>query len=70
MKNFQEILDELSRHYPGGIRRQDVPKALGNLISAKSLANLDSLGEGVPNSFRCRGRIVYPVQDLLNWLFK
>ena len=63
---FSDLLDRL----PPLISRRDVPKLLGGIISAKSLANADSRGEG-PEARICLGRrVAYPTISLLEWLVK
>jgi len=45
----------------------DVAKLPGGVISAKTMANLDSLGEG-PKRMRIGGKVAYLTEDLLEWL--
>jgi len=52
---------------PVMIARDHVEKLLGGVISSKSLANLDSLGEG-PKRMRMGRKVVYMTEDLLDWL--
>jgi predicted DNA-binding transcriptional regulator AlpA len=46
-----------------------VEKLLGGVISPKTLANYDSLGEG-PRRMRVGRKVVYKTEDLLEWLAK
>ena len=63
--DFNDLADKL----PPIIARSQVEKLLGGVISAKRLANLDSLGEGPKPRMRIGGRkIAYRTEDLLNWL--
>ena len=50
------------------VTRKEVPIITGGLIAAGTLANLDSLGEGVPGAFRVGRQICYPVDSLCDWL--
>ncbi len=52
------------------IPRHKAPEATGYLVSSKTLANKDSLGTGPEGAFLVNGRIVYPTQNLLDWLKK
>ena len=52
------------------VSRQQVPIITGGLISTGTLANLDSLGEGVPGSFKIGRQKCYPVISLCDWLIK
>lgn len=48
MAKVQTSLIDLADKLPPIISRSHVEKFLGGVISSKSLANLDSLGEGPP----------------------
>ena len=62
-------LSNLLPKLPPLISRDHVEKLLGGVISSKSLANLDSLGEG-PKRMRIGRKVVYKTEDLLEWLAK
>ena len=62
-------LSNLLPKLPPLISRDHVEKLLGGVISSKSLANLDSLGEG-PKRMRIGRKVVYNTEDLLEWLAK
>lgn len=66
MKN-QINLSDLVPILPPVIARDHVEKLLGGIISSKSLANLDSLGEG-PKRMRVGRKVAYRTDDLLEWL--
>jgi predicted DNA-binding transcriptional regulator AlpA len=66
MKNRVDFT-ELAKDLPPLISRDHVEKLLGGVISSKSLANLDSLGEG-PERMRIGRKIAYLTEDLLRWL--
>lgn len=61
--DFSSIIPKL----PPLISRDHVEKLLGGVISSKTLANLDSLGEG-PKRMRVGRKVVYKTEDLLDWL--
>jgi hypothetical protein len=61
--NFQEFKTNL----PPIISRDRVEALLGGIISSKTLANLDSLGEG-PRRMRVGRKVAYRTGDLLDWL--
>jgi hypothetical protein len=65
MKNFD--LKSLADKLPPIISRDHIEKLLGGVISAKRMANLDSLGEG-PKRIRIGRKIAYRTDDLLEWL--
>ena len=66
MKN-QAIFEHLRENLPPIISRDHVSDILGGVISAKTLANLDSEGKG-PKRMRIGRKIVYRTDDLLEWL--
>jgi predicted DNA-binding transcriptional regulator AlpA len=61
--DFSNLIPKL----PPLISRDHVEKILGGIISSKTLANLDSLGEG-PKRMRVGRKVVYKTEDLLEWL--
>ena len=61
--NFMKLVDKL----PPTIARDHVESLLGGIISAKYLANLDSIGKG-PKRMRVGRKVVYMTEDLLEWL--
>lgn len=61
--DFSDLIPKL----PPFISRDHVGKLLGGVISPKSLANADSLGEG-PKRMRMGRKVVYMTEDLLEWL--
>ncbi len=61
-------LGDLAEKLPPIISRDHVEKILGGIISAKRLANLDSIGEGPKRRMRIGRKIAYRTEDLLDWL--
>ena len=66
-KTDDRIFTDLMGKLPPLIARDHIEKMLGGVISAKRLANLDSLGEG-PKRIRIGRKIAYRTEDLLDWL--
>ena len=60
-------LETLSKTLPPLISRDHVEKYLGGVITAKTLANLDSEGKG-PKRMRIGRKVAYMTEDLLEWL--
>jgi len=59
---------ELAERWPSAIvARHEVERFTGGLISGRSMANLDCLGEGPPRSKMGR-KVFYRVEDLVRWL--
>lgn len=58
----------LGRAWPSPIvSRTEIEKFSGGLFTSKTLANLDSLGDGPPRG-RCGRKVFYPVDTLVTWL--
>lgn len=70
IKDRQEIEATLKTRYPLGIPRKEVSKATGGLLHVRSMANRDSLGTGIEGRFRMGKHVMYPVDELLNYLSK
>jgi hypothetical protein len=60
-------LQEFGPRLPPIISRDRVEALLGGIISSKTLANLDSLGDG-PKRMRVGRKVAYRTEDLLEWL--
>ena len=59
---------KLAKNWPAPIvSRTEIAKFSGGLLTPRTLANLDSLGEGPPRG-RCGRKIFYPVDTLVTWL--
>jgi len=59
--------ENLSKTLPPLISRDHVEDYLGGVITAKTLANLDSEGKG-PKLMRIGRKVAYMTADLLEWL--
>lgn len=58
----------LKKHWPSGIvARTAVAEFSGGLLDPKTLANLDSIGEGPPKGHLGR-KVFYKVDDLVSWM--
>lgn len=66
MKNLNDI-ESLLAGLPPIIARQEVPKYFGGIISAKTLANLDSMGKGPRHKLRIGGKSAYTREDLISF---
>lgn len=53
---------------PPAIARKNVERQLGGIITPKTLANADSLGDGPLGAFQVGRSVVYPTESLVNWL--
>jgi hypothetical protein len=64
-------LSSLEEKWPSAFVAREVSKEFtGGLVSPKSLANLDSQGEGPAGAIRCGRKVIYPVKSFIEWLEK
>lgn len=61
----QEFIDKWPSAVVG---REEVAKATGGLKSPKSMANLDSRGEGPPERVKLGRKVGYPAASFFQWL--
>jgi len=50
------------------VARTEVKKFSGGVLNSRTLANLDSLGCGIPKRFRVGKHIAYPVTEVVQFL--
>ncbi|MBW2185013.1 MAG: hypothetical protein JRG71_01015 [Deltaproteobacteria bacterium] len=66
---LETILEAISKTAPPILTRTEIEKITGGAIKAKSLANMDSLGEdGIPERFTIGRKVCYPTPAFINWL--
>ena len=64
----QDVFQEMANKWPSAVvARVEVERFTGGLISAKYMANLDSLKLGC-NRITCGRKVGYSVRDLVVWL--
>ncbi len=61
------FIKTLEESLPAVFSRQIASKAIGGLISPKTLSNLDSLGEGPPK-IKIGSKVGYEKTSFINWL--
>lgn len=64
---------ELARRWPSPLVARDqktLDKFSGGVLNARTLANLDNLGEGPPNRVRFGRKVAYYASDLVEWMEK
>ncbi len=65
--DIEHLINEWDQSWkPPVVPRHKIPEFSGHTISSKTIANLDSKGEGPP-SFKMGRTRVYPKADLLKW---
>lgn len=71
MKARKSLFSGMAERWPSSIvSRREIPKFTGGAISAKYIQNMDSLGIGPGGRFRVGKMVVYPLDQLLDWLDK
>lgn len=65
--DIPSIIAKLRAELPAVFARREVSRLFGNIISPKTLANLDSSGDGPPR-FRSRRHVCYERDAFLDWL--
>ena len=64
----QTLFDRLSTELPPIVARAAVPRLLGGLVSAGTLANEDSAGTGPAGRFYLGKKAAYEREALVAWL--
>ena len=64
----EQIFENISRIAPEVITRKKLHELTGGLVSEKTLANLDSLGDGIQPRLRIGGKVAYPKQAAIDFL--
>lgn len=64
----ETVFTRLTAELPPVIARSEVPRLLGGLVSAGTLANADSAGQGPAGRFYLGKRAAYGREELLDWL--
>lgn len=62
-----QIIESLKTNLPPVFSRRTAQESLGNIISARTLANLDSLKKGPPKKYLSKN-VVYERDSFLEWL--
>ena len=50
------------------VARERVDEFSGGIVTPKTMANLDSLGEGPKGRITVGRKVAYPVDELISWL--
>ena len=50
------------------VERSKVAEFSGGALNDRTMANLDSKGQGIKSRIRMGRKILYPVQDLVAWM--
>ncbi len=62
-------LDKLKTNWKSPfVSRESLEKFSGGIINCRTMRNLDCQKKGIPNRFRIGRKIVYSVDDVIDWL--
>ena len=65
----KNIFDELKQYCPRGyVTREELKKITGGLICGRTMAVLDQTGKGIKNRKIIGRKVVYFIDDLIDWL--
>ena len=65
---IEKIFNNLSQSAPEVLSRKKIQELTGGLVAEKTLANLDSEGEGIQPRLRMNGKVAYPKEAVISWL--
>jgi chitinase len=65
---IRALEEKMTKRFPFGIPRKEIAAATGNILHPRTLANLDSLGQGIKNRFKMGRLTVYPVPSVLEFI--
>jgi len=71
MQNEQTKPDftQIIKNNPSGyILRTNLSEKTGGLLHGRTMANLDSLGEGIPGKISIGRKVAYPVESVVEYL--
>ena len=68
MTVFEKVFDEMAAKWSAIVARREIKSFTGGLLSPKTMANRDSLGQGVDGRFMLFNQVVYPIDSLGAWL--
>ncbi len=65
----EDIFEKLKEHYPvTWVTRGELKKITGGLICGRTMEKLDHQGRGIKNRPIIGNRVVYHIDDLVEWL--
>lgn len=69
LESAKNVIRKLGEKWPSSfVARSEIAKFSGGLLAPGTAANNDSLGTGIPGSFRISKKIAYPVDSAIDWL--
>jgi hypothetical protein len=67
--DLRKTFTDMGERWPSSIiAREEAARFTGGAVSARYLANLDSLGKGPKERLRIGRKVAYPVASFIQWL--
>ena len=63
-----DSLEAIAANLPPVVRRADLTRLTFGILNSKTMANLDSLGKGIPGRSRIGKWVVYPKKGVTDFL--
>jgi hypothetical protein len=64
----ERFIEALRQTLPLVVTRKEASKAIGELLSPKSFANLDSMGQGPSCRVKIGRKVGYPKESFIAWV--
>lgn len=64
----EKFFSAIEKELPPVFSRETASKAIGGLISAKTMSNEDSLGKGPSEKVKIGGKVGYTKESFMTWL--
>jgi hypothetical protein len=69
MTEIEKSIEAMAARWPSPVvARKAIKEFSGGILSAKTMANMDSLGTGPEGRFLMMNQTCYPVESLVAWL--
>ncbi len=69
MTEIEKSIEAMAARWPSPVvARKAIKEFSGGILSAKTMANMDSLGTGPDGRFLLMNQTCYPVENLVAWL--
>ena len=63
------VFERLRAFCPSGlVTRSEIKELTGGFLTTQTIAILDSMGQGIPNRKLIGSKIVYSIDDVIEWL--
>jgi hypothetical protein len=67
---LNDLKEKLIDEFPLGVPRKYIGQATGRILHPRTMANLDSLGQGIEGRFKIGRHTIYPVDCIIRHIKK